>query len=92
MYLRPWHFGDYETATGPPGSTSNSPAGHPRARRRRPFPQTTAAAERAKVTPAAAQRLVGLVTAAWTSFDEIAAASPAELGKGPRVAAGTGTS
>jgi hypothetical protein len=51
---------------------------------RRPFPQTTAEAERAQVTPAAARRLVGLVTAAWSSFDEIAAASPAELRKGPR--------
>jgi hypothetical protein len=51
---------------------------------RRPFPQITAAAERAQVTPAAARRLVGLVTAAWSSFDEVAAASPAELRKGPR--------
>ena len=51
---------------------------------RRPFPQITAAAERATVTPAAARRLAGLVTAAWTTFDEIAAASPAELRKGPR--------
>ena len=44
----------------------------------------TAEAERAKVTPAAARRLVGLVTAAWATFNEIAAASPAELRKGPR--------
>ena len=51
---------------------------------RRPFPQITAAAERATVTPAAARRLAGLVTAAWATFDEIAAASPAELRKGPR--------
>ena len=51
---------------------------------RRPFPQVTAEAERAKVTPAAARRLVGLVTAAWATFDEVAAASPAELRKGPR--------
>jgi hypothetical protein len=51
---------------------------------RRPFPQVTVEAERAKVTPAAAQRLVGLVTAAWATFDEVAAASPAELRKGPR--------
>jgi hypothetical protein len=51
---------------------------------RRPFPQMTAEAERLEVTPAAARRLVGLVTAAWTTFDEIAAASPAELRKGPR--------
>ena len=51
---------------------------------RRPFPQMTAEAERAKVTPAAARRLVGLVTAASATFDEVAAASPAELRKGPR--------
>ena len=51
---------------------------------RRPFPQVTAGAERVTVTPAAARRLAGLVSAAWTAFDEIAAASPAELRKGPR--------
>ncbi len=51
---------------------------------RRPFPQITAGAERATVTPAAARRLHGLVTAVWAVFDEIAAASPAELRKGPR--------
>jgi hypothetical protein len=51
---------------------------------RRPFPQVTAEAERAKMTPAAAQRLVGLVAAAWATFDEVAAASPTELRKGPR--------
>jgi hypothetical protein len=51
---------------------------------RRPFPQMTAEAERAKVTPAAARRLVGLVQAVWATFDKIAAASPAELRKGPR--------
>ncbi len=51
---------------------------------RRPFPQLTAEAERATVTPATARRLVGLVTAAWVTFDEVAAAAPAELRKGPR--------
>jgi hypothetical protein len=51
---------------------------------RRPFPQITAAADRATVTPAAARRLAGLLTAAWATFDEIAAASPAGLRKGPR--------
>jgi len=51
---------------------------------RRPFPQITAEAERAEVTPAAARRLAGLITAAWGTFDEIAAASSAELRKGPR--------
>jgi len=51
---------------------------------RRPFPQVTAGAERATVTPAAARRLAGLVTAAWAVFDQIAAASPAQLRKGPR--------
>jgi hypothetical protein len=51
---------------------------------RRPFPQMTAEAERAKVTPAAARRLVGLITAVWATFDKIAAGSPAELRKGPR--------
>ncbi len=51
---------------------------------RRPFPQITAEAERAEVTPAAARPLAGLITAARRTFDEIAAASPAELLKGPR--------
>lgn len=59
---------------------------------RRPFPQVIAEAERAKSTLAVARRLVGRVTAAWATFDEIAAASPAELRKGPRGVAGTGTS
>jgi hypothetical protein len=51
---------------------------------RRPFPQVTAEAERAKVTPSAARRLVALITAVWATFDAIAAAAPAELRKGPR--------
>jgi hypothetical protein len=51
---------------------------------RRPFPQVTAAADRAVVVAASAGRLAGLLTAAWAVFDEIAAASPAELRKGPR--------
>jgi hypothetical protein len=51
---------------------------------RRPFPQVTAEAERARSSPAAARRLAELVTAAWATFDEVAAASPAELRKGPR--------
>jgi hypothetical protein len=51
---------------------------------RRPFPQVTAEAERAGVIPAAAQRLVRLVTAGWATFDEVVAASPAVLRKGPR--------
>ena len=51
---------------------------------RRPFPQITAAADRATVTPAAARRLAGLLAAVWATFDGIAAASPAELRKGPR--------
>jgi hypothetical protein len=51
---------------------------------RRPFPQTTAAAEREAGTPAAARPLARLVTAAWATFDQIAAASPAGLRKGPR--------
>ena len=36
------------------------------------------------VIPAAARRLAGLVTAVWAIFDQIAAASSAELRKGPR--------
>jgi hypothetical protein len=51
---------------------------------RRPFPHITAEAEQAAVTPAAARRLAGLVSAVWAAFDQIAAASPAELRKGPR--------
>jgi hypothetical protein len=44
----------------------------------------TAGADRAAVTPAAAPRQAGLVTAVWVTFDQIAAGSPAELRKGPR--------
>jgi hypothetical protein len=51
---------------------------------RRPFPQIAAEAELARVTAAAASRVVGLVNAAWATFDKVAAASPAELRKGPR--------
>jgi hypothetical protein len=51
---------------------------------RRPFPQVTAEAERAALTAIAARRLAELVAAAWATFDEVAAASPAELRKGPR--------
>jgi hypothetical protein len=51
---------------------------------RRPFPQVTAPSDRARVTPAAARRLTDLMTAVWTIFDEVAAASPPELRKGPR--------
>jgi hypothetical protein len=47
-------------------------------------PEVTAEAERARVTAAAARRMAGLVTAAWAIFDEVAAASPEELRKGPR--------
>lgn len=47
-------------------------------------PEKTATAETERVTPAAAKRLAGLVTAAWAVLDEIAAATPAELRKGPR--------
>ena len=36
------------------------------------------------MTPAAGRRLADLVTAAWATLDEVAAASPAELRKGPR--------
>src|SRR5439155_6919555 len=51
---------------------------------RRPFPQITAEAEPATVTPAAARRPAGLLTAAWATFAQISAASPAALCKGPR--------
>jgi hypothetical protein len=51
---------------------------------RRPFPQVTVKAERAAAAQAVAGRLARLVAAAWAVFDEVAAASPAELRKGPR--------
>jgi hypothetical protein len=47
-------------------------------------PEMTAEAERQRVTPAAAARLAGLVTAAWTLFDGVIAESPPVLRKGPR--------
>jgi hypothetical protein len=71
-------FDVVERVPGGPTTAFAAPECH------RPFPQVTAEAERAKVAPAAARRLVGLVTAAWATFDEVAAASPAELRKGPR--------
>jgi hypothetical protein len=64
-----------------PGGPTNAFAA---AECRRPFPQMTVEAERVEVTAAAGRRLVGLVTAAWATFDEVAAASRAELRKGPR--------
>jgi len=51
---------------------------------RRPFPQVTVEAERTAVSSATARRLVDLVAAAWATFDHVAAASPAQLRKGPR--------
>ncbi|HEU5161332.1 MAG TPA: hypothetical protein VFU43_30345 [Streptosporangiaceae bacterium] len=51
---------------------------------RRPFPQLTAEAERVELSQTAARRLAGLLAATWANFDEIAAASPAVLRKGPR--------
>jgi hypothetical protein len=47
-------------------------------------PEATAEADRAPVTPAAAQKLAALVTAAWAEFDDIVAVTPEELRKGPR--------
>jgi hypothetical protein len=47
-------------------------------------PEVTAEAEREPVSAAAATRIAGLLTAAWSVFDRIAAESPAELRKGPR--------
>jgi hypothetical protein len=47
-------------------------------------PGVPAAAERGRVTPAAARRLSALVEAAWTVFDTAASLAPAELRKGPR--------
>jgi hypothetical protein len=47
-------------------------------------PGAPAAAERERVTPAAARRISALVQAAWAVFDMAAAVAPAELRKGPR--------
>lgn len=43
-----------------------------------------AAADSRPLTKAQAERLAALVAAAWVTLDDIAAASPAELRKGPR--------
>jgi hypothetical protein len=40
----------------------------------------TAEAERAKVMPVAARRLVALITGVWATFDEVAVAAPASCG------------
>jgi hypothetical protein len=47
-------------------------------------PGAIAKADRQPTTAAAAKRIAALVTGAWTVFDEVAAASPAKLRKGPR--------
>jgi hypothetical protein len=47
-------------------------------------PEAAAVAETQPTTAAAARRLAALVTGAWSVFDEVSAASPAELRKGPR--------
>lgn len=47
-------------------------------------PGKTAAAERAPLAPAEAKRRVSLVLAAWAVFDDVVAAAPATLRKGPR--------
>jgi len=47
-------------------------------------PDAVAAAERADLTKAAAERAASLVAAAWETLDRVAAGAPAELRKGPR--------
>jgi hypothetical protein len=47
-------------------------------------PHEAAAAESEKMTATVARRRVSLVTAAWGVFDDVAAASPEHLRKGPR--------
>ncbi|MGI8809147.1 MAG: hypothetical protein ACR2KK_15170 [Acidimicrobiales bacterium] len=47
-------------------------------------PHVPAGADAAPLTKAQAARLAGLVEAAWTVSDRVAAAAPAELRKGPR--------
>jgi len=47
-------------------------------------PAVPAAADRVPVDPAVAERELALLRAAWEVFDEVAAATPAELRKGPR--------
>lgn len=47
-------------------------------------PGTPAALDREPVDPAVAERDLALLRAAWEVFDEVAAAAPAELRKGPR--------
>jgi hypothetical protein len=48
------------------------------------IPHEPAAADSRRVTAADAQRLASLVTSAWATLDEVAAAAPPELRKGPR--------
>jgi hypothetical protein len=47
-------------------------------------PEKTGEADRRPTTPAGAKRLAAIVSAAWAVFDEVAAASPPQLRKGPR--------
>ena len=47
-------------------------------------PGVPAEADAQPLTTAQAERLATLVAAAWTVFDQVAAAAPAELRKGPR--------
>jgi len=47
-------------------------------------PEVIFGADREPLPPAQARRLAALVTGAWEYFDEVAAATPEELRKGPR--------
>lgn len=47
-------------------------------------PSRVTDADRRRTTTADAKRLRGLVAAAWSTFDRVAASAPAELRKGPR--------
>jgi hypothetical protein len=47
-------------------------------------PSVVTVGDRRPVTARDAERLASLVTAAWTIFDRVVAAAPAELRKGPR--------
>lgn len=48
------------------------------------IPSTVAAGDRMPVSAAEAARLAALVRASWAVFDQVVAAAPAELRKGPR--------
>jgi hypothetical protein len=70
----PFAAGDYEIVERSAGGSGTEYG----------IPSVIAALDRRPVADEAADRIVRVVAAAWTTFDRVAASAPAELRKGPR--------